>query len=59
MDDQLQNWYFHWKTSTSINSLKLHNKTYEEAMEIANMHGFKPFKWYNPFTWENHFFITN
>lgn len=47
-------WFFVWTGKDSVVSqLELHNKTWEEAREIALGWGWRPKKWYNPRTWSS------
>lgn len=47
--------HFYWSDGKSENKLNLHNRTLEEAMKIAIDMGYKPFSWYRPSTWNNHY----
>jgi hypothetical protein len=48
-----QDWCFVWDNEKS--ELTLHDKTKEEAFEIARYFGWRPRVWYRPSTWGNVF----
>jgi len=49
-----QDWCFVWGNEKS--ELTLHDKTKEEAFEIARYFGWRPLVWYRPSTWGNTFY---
>jgi hypothetical protein len=42
-----------WKDDGSSNKLELHNRTLNEALEIARDMGWRDHVWWNPKTWSN------
>ena len=44
---------FWWKTSNTEVELRLHNRTYNDALAIAMEQGYREPKWYKPWTWNN------
>jgi len=50
-----QDWYFYWDNKKS--ELMLHDKTKEEAFDIAHHFGWCPHVWYRPSTWGNGFLV--
>jgi len=44
---------FWWGFRNGQGECRLHNKTFNEALEIAKGFGFKEPKWYKPWTWPN------
>lgn len=50
-----QDWFFYWDNEKS--ELMLHDKTKEEAFEIAHDFGWCPHVWYRPSTWGNRFLV--
>lgn len=47
---------FVWQYKGSQSTLTLHALTEHEAMKEAREWGWRPFKWYNPWTWENYMY---
>ncbi len=46
---------FSWYDGGGSSKLSLHDRTLEEAMEVAKSFGYKESRWYKPSTWSNHF----
>ena len=47
---------FHWGDSTGRSMLTLQNRTWTEALQIAQEMGYKTQVWYRPSTGGNHVF---
>lgn len=50
---------FYWKDKTGVSKLDLHDKTIEEALNVARYMGYRDRCWYRPSTWGNHFVFYN
>jgi uncharacterized protein YcfL len=46
---------FYWYDKSGEAECRLHQRTFNEALEVAKSLGFKEPKWYNPWTWRNMF----
>jgi hypothetical protein len=44
---------FWWGFQNGQGECRLHDKTYNEAVKIAKVFGYKEPKWFNPWTWAN------
>lgn len=44
---------FWWRERGSNSELQLHDKTYNQALEIVQEMGYREPKWYKPWTWTN------
>ena len=44
---------FWWKDREGSSECRLHDKTFNEALEIAKKVGFVEPRWYKPWTWGN------
>lgn len=44
---------FWWRSKGSENELRLHDKTYNQALAIATEFGYCEPKWYKPWSWMN------
>jgi hypothetical protein len=51
--DRRGDFTFIWKDDGSSNKLELHNRTLNEALEIARDMGWRDHVWWNPKTWSN------
>lgn len=44
---------FYWKEKNGYGECRLHDRTYNEAIEVAKKMGYREPVWYNPWTWAN------
>ena len=49
----LMNITFWWFVKGEETECRLHNRTYNEALNIAKSFGYKEPKWFKPWTWQN------
>ena len=50
---------FWWKDSSGPSETRLHDKTYNQALVIAESFGFRRLRWFNPRTWGNGVLLFN
>ncbi len=50
---QLMTVTFWWKNRDGTGECRLHDKTFNQALEIAKGFGYLEPKWYKPSTWSN------
>lgn len=49
----LQTVTFYWRNKGSESECRLHNKTYNQALKVAQEFGYAEPRWFKPWTWAN------